>query len=119
MENVLLGIGYGIISLGCWGIWNFVVTIFSGAGSGKITGLRIVILDHFNSTIFTNMTSKGDREHLIHLLSMKDCGCMNYVVMPLTANLRSQIPGTVSIVERFENTYWFDIVGDIIPDGIG
>jgi len=76
--------------------------------------LRIVIIDHYSQVIYTNCIGKQAAQFVTHELNLRGGTGTKYMRMPLTAGMRSEIPDTTTLVARFNNTYWIDIVGDII-----
>jgi len=74
--------------------------------------LKVVILDHYSRTIYTNVT---DKEFLEVELQLRNSEAMHYNRMSFKCGSTLEIPETYTFVTRTNGVYWVDIVGDYIP----
>ena len=77
--------------------------------------MKIVIIDHYSRTVYSNLQGKQAAQTLSIELQLRNSEARDYIRMPLTASSKMEIPETIAHVTRFNNTYWIDILGDYIP----
>lgn len=80
--------------------------------------MYIIIVDHFNKTVFSNLITSSDRstyghERVEHELTLRDAGSVNYSRRDLSAENLPQVPPTSALIERSFDLVYIDIVGDL------
>jgi len=113
--EAIIGFGFLILVLVGWGVYSLLQYYRRSKVEAQYGQMRIVIVDHYSRIIYTNKTNKGTYSWLSHEIDMRGSGGKHYSRQPLTSAMSLTIGDTMAIVDRRENMYWIDIVGDIMP----